>query len=53
MSSHSKPLLVVTRPTPLAALPPEVAERGDRSAAQGALRHLRRLSLAETGWSWC
>jgi lactate dehydrogenase-like 2-hydroxyacid dehydrogenase len=30
MSSHSKPLLVVTRPTPLAALPPEVAERVNR-----------------------
>ena len=30
MSADSKPLLVVTRPTPLAALPPEVAERVNR-----------------------
>jgi lactate dehydrogenase-like 2-hydroxyacid dehydrogenase len=30
MSAHSKPVLVVTRPTPLAALPPDVAERVDR-----------------------
>jgi lactate dehydrogenase-like 2-hydroxyacid dehydrogenase len=39
MSSHSKPLLVVTRPTPLAALPPEVAERVNRDFV---------LRLAET-----
>ena len=30
MSADSKPALVVTRPTPLAALPPEVAERVNR-----------------------
>ena len=30
MSTHSKPLLVVTNSTPLAALPPEVAERVNR-----------------------
>jgi lactate dehydrogenase-like 2-hydroxyacid dehydrogenase len=30
MSSHPKPLLVVTRPNPLAALPPKVAERVNR-----------------------
>ena len=30
MNAQSKPVLVVTRPTPLAALPPEVAERVNR-----------------------
>jgi lactate dehydrogenase-like 2-hydroxyacid dehydrogenase len=31
MSAHSNPVLVVTRPTPLATLPPEVAERVNRN----------------------
>jgi lactate dehydrogenase-like 2-hydroxyacid dehydrogenase len=30
MSAHPNPVLVLTRPTPLEALPPEVAERVDR-----------------------
>jgi hypothetical protein len=33
MSADSKPVLVVTCPTPLAALPPEVAERVNRHFA--------------------
>ena len=42
MSAHSKPVLVVTRPTPLAALPPDVAERVDRDFV------VRRAETAES-----
>jgi lactate dehydrogenase-like 2-hydroxyacid dehydrogenase len=42
MSAHSKPVLVVTRPTPIAALPPQATERVGRDFV------VRRAEAAES-----